>query len=121
MTAVSSRDAGRVRLVAAVLGAVLVGVLAWTLTRVVPGSRQPDRPRPDLRVDRVHDLVALIPFADTTGASPYAEQRFGLVHEDDHRDGLACLRVPTGTSVAFHDLRTDGPARVVFDGSLELS
>ncbi len=105
---------GRARLVAAAVGAVLVGALVWVLVRVAPDALRPAAPRPDLLTDRVHDVVALIPFAETTGASPYAEQRFGLIHESDNRDGVACLRVPTGTSVAFHDLATEGPARLRF-------
>ncbi len=113
----SSGAARRVRGPTLLALALIAAASAVWLTGGAETSRAPRPtrgPRPDLLTDRVHDLVSLIASAEASPTSPYATQRFGLIHEADNRDGVACLRVPTGTSLGFHQLHTDGQAVLEF-------
>jgi len=102
---------GRTRALLALAAAVLV-VAGWIIAQWMTWSSGPALP--ELTVGVVHDLVSLIPEAEASEASPHATQRFGLIFETDNRDALAALRVPTGTSLIFRDLPTNGEATLNF-------
>jgi arylsulfatase A-like enzyme len=66
---------------------------------------------PPLSVDTLHDLVARVDEAviENPRAGPLA-----ALHGEDHRDGVALLHLPAGTSVAWHDLAVGSSAHLEF-------
>lgn len=73
-----------------------------------------------VRVDRVHDLVALLPDAEISDGSPYLrgldDRPAAAIEDDDPRDALAYLRVPSGTDLTWRGLRVGAGAR--FDAAV---
>ncbi len=68
-----------------------------------------------LRVERVHDLVSMLPSAEATGRHPYTlGLRPDIDNEVDDRDGIVYIRAANEAAYTFRELSTSGAAELSF-------